>query len=78
MIWRHSVRGDDERESEQDHAALHALRQDAVYPPPADHERLLRFLEFAGLDTYDAEAGLRGIAREYAEQQMPSGRPGIA
>ena len=38
----------------------------AVYPPPADHERLLRFLGYAGPDLYDAEAGLRGLASEYA------------
>jgi hypothetical protein len=49
----------------------------AVYPPPADHERLLKFLEYAGPDTYDAEAGLRGLAREYARQQAP-GVSGIA
>lgn len=47
--------------------------QHAVYPPLADHERLLRFLEHAGPDTYDADAGLRGIAREYAEQQVQDG-----
>jgi hypothetical protein len=52
----------------------------AVYPPPADHDRLLRFLEYAGPDTYDAEAGLRGIASEYAARQPPAGggRSGIA
>ena len=51
----------------------------AVYPPPADHERLLQFLQDAGPDTYDAEAGLRGLAREYARQQArDGGAPGIA
>ena len=43
----------------------------AVYPPPADHERLLRFLEYAGPDAYDCEGGLRGLAQEYARQQAP-------
>ena len=43
--------------------------EDAVYPPPADHERFLRLLDYAGPDSYDAEAGLRGLAREYARQQ---------
>ena len=43
----------------------------AVYPPPADHERLLTFLEYAGPDTYDCEGGLRGLAEDYARQQAP-------
>jgi hypothetical protein len=49
----------------------------AVYPPPADHERFLKFLGYAGPDTYDAEAGLRGLAQEYARQQAPGGGSGI-
>jgi hypothetical protein len=44
----------------------------AVYPPSTDHERLLRFLMYAGPDTYDAEGGLRGLAQEYAKQQAHS------
>jgi hypothetical protein len=43
--------------------------QHAVYPPPEDHARLLRFLEYAGPDNYDAEAGLRGLAEQYARTQ---------
>jgi hypothetical protein len=43
--------------------------EDAVYPPPGDQERFLRFLKYAGPDSYDAEGGLRGLAQEYARQQ---------
>jgi hypothetical protein len=44
----------------------------AVYPPPTDHDRFLRFLKYAGPDTYDAEGGLRGLAQEYAKKQAHS------
>jgi len=47
--------------------------QHAVYPPATDHDRLQRLLKDAGPDTYDLEGGLRGLAREYAGQQVPGG-----
>jgi hypothetical protein len=47
--------------------------QEAIYPPIADHERMLRFLQYAGPDDYDAEAGLRGLALEYAKRNRTDG-----
>ena len=41
----------------------------AIYPPPEDHDNFLQYLRDAGPDDYDAETGLRGLAREYAKQQ---------
>jgi hypothetical protein len=47
--------------------------QDAVYPPPVDHEQLLGYLDSAGPPDFDAEAGLRGIADDYAEMDSREG-----
>jgi hypothetical protein len=47
--------------------------QDAVYPPPSDHDRLLAFLKDAGPNDYDAETGLRGLAAKYANAQLRGG-----
>jgi hypothetical protein len=42
----------------------------AIYPPPADHDRLIEYLAFAGPDSWDPE-NLRALLGEYTDSQKP-------
>lgn len=42
----------------------------AIYPPPADHDRLVEYLHFAGPDCRDPES-LRALLGGYTDNQRP-------